>query len=228
MGKTSTSPAFAREIYGEKVKRGIFKPIERLLHTEREDRMQEGLGLGFEQFKNKAEKTGELMDDALCVHVCRVRATDFSRHLARGNHTLRDASDQRNFHLGRTEVLHLDGLPDEEGDFYAEGDRTIEFGLARHLSDNPAERLASAVDLLDWLRTLEPEDIELLALRLMGFTIEETAEAMHVSTSTAFKRLRELGTDLANRSGIQAGPKPRKPRSRGTGGPRDEAQALDS
>lgn len=211
MGTTS-SVAVLREEFGKKVERRMFEPVRRLLHVEQDDRMQEGVGMTYEQFVGKAEKTGELMDDALLVHICKVRATDFSRHLARGNHTLRDASDQRNYHLGRTELVHLDGLPDDDGEFHAEGDGSIQLGLAQHLSDNPVENVVSAIDLLGWLRSLDAEDVELLVLRQRGHTIEEIAEATGLSMSVAFKRLRELGHELADRAGLPVAKKPCKPR----------------
>lgn len=213
MQSTCDISALARDSFGEKVERGIFRPIERLLHPEREDRMQEGLGMGYEQFKAKAQKEGILMDDALCVHVVKLRATDFARHLVRGTHTQRDALDERNYHHGRTELLHLEGLVDEDSEFPGESERVIEIGLAERLSADPLAKIVSAIDLTDWLRTLTVEDVELLAMRVAGFTLEECAQATGGTTGVAFRRLRELGEGLAQRAEIPVAKKPRRPRS---------------
>jgi len=209
----TTSTAVLKVEFGDKVQRRLFEPVRQLLHVEQDDRMQEGIGMTWEQYLGKEEKTGEVMDDALLVHVCRQKATDFSRHLVRRTHTLRDASDPRNYHLGRTELLHLDGLPDEDGAYRAEGDTSIQLGLALHLSENPVEKLVSAIDLLDWLRSMEPEDLELLGLRQYGFTLEEIAKASGCSTTQVFSRLKALGLALADRAGIATTKKARKHRT---------------
>jgi hypothetical protein len=209
----TTSTAVLREEFGRKVERRIFEPVRRLLHAEQDDRMQEGIGMTWEQYQAKAEKTGEAMDDALCVHVCKLRAADFGRHLVRRTHTLRDASDQRNYHLGRTELLHLDGLPDDDGHFEDEAACALELEPVKYLSTSPEEGIHSAIDLLDWLRTLDAGDVELLVLRQMGHTIEEIAAATGKSMTAAFKRLRELGYELAERAEVVIQKKPRKPRT---------------
>lgn len=199
--------AEARAQYGEKVERGIFKPVARLLHVEPEDRMQEGLGLGYEQYVNKAEKTGEFMDDPLCVHVVKLRATDFSRHLVRGGQKKRDALDQRNYIEGRVaEVLRLDGLPDQDDEeFDGEGDRVL-VGMAVALSANPVSKIVSAIDLEEWLDQLDAQDRELLELRSQGFTLAEIAGMLDWHISDACSRCRQLGRELAARAGLPINP----------------------
>jgi hypothetical protein len=208
--------ALARAKYEEKVRRGIFKPVARLLHVDVEDRMQEGQGMGYEQYLAKAQKDGTWMEDALCVHVVKRRATDFARHLVRGGgQKKRDAMDVRNYLQGRTEVLDIDGLVDEEGGFQREGDRDLclEVGLAEKTSRNPVGRLNSALDLESWLSSLEPQDRQLLSLRFEGFTLEESAATVGLSVSTVFTKLKALGRELADRAGLAIVKKPRKPRT---------------
>lgn len=212
MGSTNGSSALARESFGEMVKKGVFNPVRRFINADEDDRMQEALGLVFEIFEAKA-KRGEKMDPALLVHAARLRAVDLSRHLARGTHSIKDPLEPRAFHTGRVELLHLDGLPDEDGDFTDEGDPALELGLLQHLSTDPEEKLNSALDLESWVASLGAKDVELLALRLMGNTIEETATAVGVSMTCAHHRLRTLGYELAARAGIVVVKKPRKPRT---------------
>ena len=50
-------------------------------------------------------------------------------------------------------------------------------------------------------------------MRMLGFGLEECAEAMGTSTSTVFKRLRDLGHELADRAGLTVVKKVRKPRT---------------
>jgi DNA-directed RNA polymerase specialized sigma24 family protein len=141
------------------------------------------------------------MEDALLVRACHMRAIDLGRRLAgaQGARPRSDVYDERNYNAGRVEVLRLDGLRDwDDGD-----QEQALFGWAEPDAISPARMLASAVDLERWLGQLDPADRLLLALRQAGHTQGGIGAAMGRSTSAVFKRLRELGQELAKVAGVE-------------------------
>jgi len=201
------------EQFAEKVARGIFKPVIRhVTGSDPEERLAEAVALTFELYSRKARQ-GVLLDDALLVHHCRLRAIDLSRQLVRGGQRLRDAMDPRNYSRGRLELLRIDGLPDEDGDLHGEEDGTVVIGMADGLAQDPTARLISAIDLASWAGTLPAADRAVLAARYQGFTLNETAQAQDSSVSAIFARLKRLGGELAQRAGVTIKPKPRKRRA---------------
>jgi hypothetical protein len=208
------------EIRGEfekKVRAGIFRPVIRYVTgSDPEERLQEAVALTYELFARKA-MGGVLLDDALLVHHCRLRAVDLGRHLVKGGQRARDAMDPRNYHRGRLELLRIDGLPDEDGDFKAEEDGGVVIGLADGLAHDPTPALIGAIDLANWTRCLPERDRAVLAARYQGHTLQETAAATDSSISAVFARLKRLGTELAHRAGVTIPKKPRRRRTHAVG-----------
>jgi hypothetical protein len=173
----------ARDAFALKVERGIFDPVARHLREDlRDDRLAEGVALTFEKYAKEAEQ-GVLLDDALLVHVCRLRATDLSRRVAGagGCHPKRDVYDPRN---------KLELVPSED------------VGYARRLRHDPTLAITSALDLGRWFHALDVEDQELLRLRARGDTLGEIGRAIGRSTSWVFARCKRLGEELAENAGI--------------------------
>ena len=182
----------ARDTFAEKVAAGIFNPVGRHLREDiRDDRLAEGVALTFEMFMRYAER-GVVIDDALLVHSCHMRAIDLSRRVAGadGAQPKRDVYDERNYVDGKLEVLHL-GL--ELGD---DG-----IGFAAAMTHNPTNFIVSALNLEDWLDGLCEEDRLLLALRQAGHTLNEIGLQLAASTSAVCARLHALGHELAARIG---------------------------
>jgi DNA-directed RNA polymerase specialized sigma24 family protein len=191
--------ADASREFARKVEKKMFAPVARHLRKDLvEDRLAEGIGMAFEQFA-KSVAEGRPMEDALLVRACHLRAIDLGRRLAgaQGAHPRSDVFDERNYKAGQVEVLDLDGLLDGEND---EGQV---LGLARLEAQNPAKKLASAVDLERWLGRLRPEDRMMLALRQAGHTLGGIGSAMGMSTSAVCARLKALGRDLADVAGAE-------------------------
>jgi DNA-directed RNA polymerase specialized sigma24 family protein len=191
--------ADVKQSFAEKVARGIFRPVARHLREDLvEDRLAEGIGMAFEQYVSRAAR-GEVMNDAVLVMACHMRAIDMGRRLAGayGAQPKRDVLDERNYKDGTVEVLRLDGLLEDEDD---EG---AALGIADADVRNPVRRLVSALDLERWLSSLASEDRLLLALRQAGHTLEEIAEVTGRGITTVCHRLRELGQELAERAGIE-------------------------
>jgi hypothetical protein len=198
MNLTHETAADVSRAFAEKVRAGIFRPIARHLREDLvEDRMAEGIGMAFEQFINRAAE-GRLMPDALLVRACHLRATDLSRRLAgaEGAQPKKDVYDERAFKEGHVELLRLDGLDEGEGMF---------LGFAEPEVPNPARKLVSAMDLEKWIRGLGDQDRLMLALRQGGHTLTEIGVMVGRSTSFVFARLNELGRELAERAGLEAG-----------------------
>jgi len=191
--------ADVRRAFAEKVERKMFAPVVRHLREDLvEDRLAEGVGMAFEQYLRSVAE-GRPMPDALLVRACHLRAIDLPRRLAgaQGARPRGDVYDERNYNAGRVELLRLDGL-DPDG-----GAEQALFGWAEPDALSPARMLASAVDLERWLGRLGPEDRMMLALRQAGHTLGGIAAAMGRSTSAVFKRLRELGEQLAVVAGVE-------------------------
>jgi hypothetical protein len=200
-----------RRTFEQKVKRGMFRSVERHLPDIcREERMAEGLALTFELFRKKA-LDGELLDDALLVHACRLRAIDCTRCLVRqeGCERGRDVLELRNFWAGKVEVLHLDGVLGEDEERPGDGDPQVAAAALNAVSSNPTARIISAISLAEWLEQLEGGDVKLLALRLQGFTLAELASELGLGVTTVCHRLHRLGEELAAHAHL---PVPRRPR----------------
>jgi hypothetical protein len=204
-----------RRAFEDKIRRGIFRPVERHLHEEiREERMQEALGLTWKLYIERAQR-GEILDDALLVHVCRLKAIDLSRHVVECDHQpLRDVFDLRNYLAGRVEVLRVGGI--HEDDILDEGhrvdtrDRPLSIGFAELRCINPARNIHSAIDLTAWLAELSAEDRHMLELRAEGYTLEETADTLRMSISCVFTTCRRLGLLLGEHADISVAPRKHK------------------
>ena len=198
--------ADVRREFARKVEKKMFAPVARHLREDiAEDRLAEGVGMAFEQYVHSVTE-GRPMEDALLVRACHMRAIDLGRRLAgaQGARPRGDVFDERAYHAGDVEVLHLDGLLEGEDD---EGQV---LGLAQLEAQNPARRLASAVDLERWLGRLRPEDRMMLALRQAGHTLGGIGAAMGMSTSAVFARLRQLGQELAEVADVELDAKSRR------------------
>jgi hypothetical protein len=182
----------------------MFAPVARHLREDLvEDRLAEGIGMAFEQYVNSVAE-GRPMEDALLVRACHMRAIDLGRRLAgaQGARPRSDVFDERNYAAGRLELLRLDGLRDWDD---GEEEQAL-FGWAEPDAISPARMLASAVDLERWLGKLDPADRMMLALRQCGHTLGAIGVALGRSTSSIFKRLRELGEALAEVAGVEVEP----------------------
>jgi hypothetical protein len=193
--------ADVRRAFAEKVERKMFAPVVRHLREDLvEDRLAEGVGMAFEQYLRSVAE-GRPMPDALLVRACHLRAIDLPRRLAGadGARPKQDVYDERAYQAGHVELLRLDGLRDwDDGD-----EEQGLFGLAEVMANNPSKKIVSAIDLETWLGRLVPEDRMMLALRQAGHTLGGIAAALGRSTSAVFKRLRELGEQLAVVAGVE-------------------------
>ena len=209
-------PTNLRGEFEKKIRRGIFNPVARFLPEDvREDRLQDAIAQTWAMYERYAER-GELLDDAILVHSCGLRATDASRHYVpcEGYQRKRDALDPRNFMEGHVEVLHFGDFADgDEPRGPDEDDAPLGVGLADATSSNPTRRILSAIDLAAWLDELPPEDRRMLELRAAGHGLEEIAGKMKVSTSCVFANCKRLGLALAEYAGMSIGPKKRKARA---------------
>jgi DNA-directed RNA polymerase specialized sigma24 family protein len=190
--------------FDAKVRRGIFKPVARWLTDPRtaEDLLQDAICQTWRMYRRYATQKGKVLDDGILVHSCRQRAVDLDRHFVPADGTRRnqDVLDPRAFRDGKVEVLRIDGIHEDGG---AEGDRGLHVGYAEALASNPARKIRSAIDLESWVGTLSHRDRYIMEARMAGFTLEQIAADLDVSTSTIFARARELGLELAARAGVR-------------------------
>ncbi|MDC3956265.1 hypothetical protein KEG38_20560 [Polyangium jinanense] len=195
---TTTIPKNIRQEFEKKIRRGIFQPIARHLPEDiREDRLQDAIAQVWEMYERYAER-GELLDDAILVHACRLRATDPGRHYVpcEGYQRKRDVLDPRNYMQGNLEVLHLDDVADDMED------TSFSLGFAELDSTNPTRRIISAISLNEWLETLTPRDRELIELRAAGYDLDESAEKLGLTRFAVCRRVKELGELLAQHAGM--------------------------
>lgn len=196
------------------MRKGAFNPLRRFIRAgDADDRLGEGVAQALELALRKAAR-GEPMDDALVVFAARRRALDIRRRFVKGGQPRRDVMCHANYVDKRVQVLHLDGLEDEEDGWRGEGDVGLQVAWAAALTEDPCERILSALDLERWVGTLREDDRAVLRLRYSGCTLTETAAAVGCSTSAAVSKLRRLGAELARRAGVSLRRKPRKARAR--------------
>jgi hypothetical protein len=196
-----------RHAFDQKVRAGIFAPVARHLPEDiREDRLQDAVCQTWAMYERYAER-GELLDDAILVHACRLRATDPSRfYVPADGPRKKDVYDVRNFMEGNVEVLRFaDFIDEEKNNIKRESAAPTGFGLAEAASNDPTRRLMSAVDLTAWLDEQLEADVAMLALRQAGHTLEDIGAKSGGSTSYAFGRLKRLGEELAERAGVSLG-----------------------
>jgi DNA-directed RNA polymerase specialized sigma24 family protein len=192
--------------FDKKVRDGIFDPVARRLPADiAEERLQDATCQTFELARRYALEKNKVLPDAILVRYCCLRAVDPGRHFIRcdGSQRLRDVLDFRNFANGRVEVLHLDGVAqDDDGELPKDGDSQL-LGLAEAMSCSVERKLNSALDLEAWLHGLDGDERQMLAARAAGYTLGETATDLGCCLSTVFARTRQLGEELAARVGVK-------------------------
>jgi len=178
--------------------------VARHIATDVEDRLQDAVAQTYEMYRRYILARGKVLDDGILVHSCRQRATDLGRRFVKDDgQPRRDALHPANYRDGRVvEVLRLDGLVDDDGDFPPEHANGVVIGLAEKLAADPSRKMISASDLERWLASLSVEDQAILALRYTGCTLGEVAALVGCSLSKVFSRLRQLGFALADRAGV--------------------------
>ncbi|MBN1774741.1 MAG: hypothetical protein JXB32_26015, partial [Deltaproteobacteria bacterium] len=181
--------------------RTALKPCERWIcrDADFEDRRQEGLGRCWEWYC-KQVIAGTVPDTALIVHACSLAMKNRSRTLVGHEHRPRhDVYDRQGLDL---ELRRLDGVRnyDDDDDRHEEQDPAL--GLARPGVANPEMNLLSAMDLDNWLQSLTSADRELMEMRGAGYGYEEIGVAVGKSTTGAFRRARDLGSQLADHADV--------------------------
>ena len=188
------------------VRTGVFRACERAVcyAPDREDRVQEGLAFCWEWYLGQVV-LGRQPDTALAVHAARLRTIDRSRRFA-GRDRSRWREDVfeaqgRAVELRRLDAIH-DGNRDDDDD---RRDEDAAVGLARPGIRDPSTNLLSAIDLGAWLEMLASADRDLMELRGAGYGFEEIGKAIGRSTVGAFRRARQLGSELAERAEVTVG-----------------------
>ena len=199
------------EKFGIMVKRGIFRSVARFISSDTEERLQEGVCQAFELYRQHALRGVELNAPVL-VCICRRRAVDLGRHLVKGQHSVKDPLDPRAFHQGRLELVHLDGVPDGEGELDGEGDNQLEATIFDKESANPTAKIISNISLAAWVAKLPKGDLALISMRVQGFTLTEIADEVGKSITVVCQRLQQLGQDLAQHAQLPVPKRSRRPR----------------
>ncbi len=199
------------EKFGIMVKRGIFRSVARFISSDTEERLQEGVCQAFELYRQHALRGVELNAPVL-VCICRRRAVDLSRHLVRGQHSVKDPLEPRAYHQGRLELIHLDGVPDPEGELDGEGDSELEASIFDKESANPTAKIISNISLAMWVAKLPKDDLALISMRVEGFTLTEIANEVGKSITVICQRLQHLGQDLAQHAQLPVPKRSRRPR----------------
>ena len=191
--------------FSAKVRRKIFHPVKRHLKIEHEaeDRWQDAVAQVWAMFSRYAVR-GEILDDALLVHACRLRATDMDRRFVGtlGAHrTNQDVLDPRCYRDGHVHVYRLGGIHDAEQ--AGETDRAMEVSLAETAAEDPELRWNSAIDLESWIGNQTFQDQGLLSGKMEGKTTKEVAHESRLPYMVAWRKTRDLGHELADRAGVE-------------------------
>jgi predicted RNA polymerase sigma factor len=116
-----------RSEFDQKVKRGMFEPVMRHLRNlaAREDPLQEAICMTFETAVRYAER-GQVLNNAILVHSCRLRAVDLTRRFVRDDaQPARDVPHPMNYTQGKVEIYRLDGMMDGDGGLHPQGHRRV-------------------------------------------------------------------------------------------------------
>jgi len=191
--------------FSDKVQRGIFKPVDRFIsdRNEAEDRLQDAICATWQTYSRYITEKGKVLDDALLVHACRLRAIDRGRRFVGANGTFnrnQDVLDPRVFQSGLATVLRLDWEDIDEG---RDGRRSEEVSLAREVADNPEERWYSALDLQSWVGDQPFRAQGILARKMQGSTTKEVAHELHLPYMVTWRKEKALGAELAARAGVR-------------------------
>jgi len=190
--------------FTDKVRRGIFKPVARHLtdFAAAEDRLQIALAMTWEMFMRYAAEKNVVLSDGVLVHSCRQRAVDLDRDFvpADGRCRRRDVYDPRAYRDGKVEVVRLDGAAPNTA---REPDRVLEISYAEAMSLRPERKIHSAIDLEQWVAAQTSLDQVILERRMAGYTLEQIAFDLDLTTSKVFERAKKLGLELASRAGVQ-------------------------
>ncbi len=192
------------EEFERKVRRGIFKPVDRFIsdRNEAEDRLQDAICATWKTYRRYATKKGKILDDALLVHACRLRAIDPGRRFVGASGTFcrnQDVLDPRVYQSGLATVLRLDWEDIDEG---RNGRHSEEVGLAREVADDPEDRWNSALDLRRWVGEQTFQAQSILARKMEGSTTKEVAHELRLPYLVTWRKEKALGADLASRAGV--------------------------
>ena len=192
--------------FADKVERGIFNPVRRYIQIdhEAEDRWQDAVAQTWKMYSRYAREKDTILSDAILVHSCRQRATDLNRRFVGtlGSHrTNQDVMDPRAYRDGLVRVYRLGGIHDDE---QADGtDRSIEVSLAESMAEDPEEKWNSAIDLERWVGDQTFQDQGILTGKMEGRTTKEIAHETHLPYLVAWRKEKELGHELADRTGVK-------------------------
>ena len=193
-----------RTAFEQLVRSGLFSSVRATLTNEdgADDRLQEGVAWAWREFVRHGAE-GKSQDPALLKHICRLRAQDLGRQLVTdGTHRYRDAFDRRAYRDGLVTVERLHSPIDDADD--DSGDTLIEASLAAQ--HDPEDWMNSHVDLETWWRRhLNEDERQLIKARWEGYSLSEIAAEFGKDISTACRRIRNIGRDLAKRAGLPVG-----------------------
>lgn len=191
------------EAFTAKMKKGIFQPVARHITnlSNAEDRLQDAVCQVWAMYKRYA-KRGVILDDAILVKKCRWSACDLGRHFvpADGCWRNRDVLDQRAYRDGHVQVLHIEGVLDDQN---VEGDRSLQVGLAEELAASPERKMNSAMDLRKWVGGLTFRDQAIMQRKMEGFTTTEVAAELTQPYLVTYRLEKRLGMELARRAGVR-------------------------
>ncbi len=180
--------------FANKVRRGIFNPVARYVtgFVDPEDRLQDAIAQTWQLYRRNAE-AGRILDDALLVHHCKLRAIDPARSIVPADGIrCQDVYDSRAHKNGTVEVLRLQT---DNGDSEA-------IGLAAEDQAAPERRLLSAIDLEAWVDDLDEADKKLVGYKHLGMSTADVASETGSDYWHTYRRERQLGHELAARAGL--------------------------
>ena len=130
---------------------------------------------------------GEVLDDALLVHHCRLRAVDTRRTFVPGERRRRgdDVLNPRCYQAGKAEMVPVEDL-----------------AHARQGRRNPEPDVNSALDLQSWVDELPEREQKIVEGKLLGKTLTEIAKEVGLSISGTLGVTRRLGAALQERMAV--------------------------
>ena len=186
--------------FSQKYRDGMFNPVKRFLinQPDPEDRFADAVAQTWRMYSRYALEKGRILDDALLVNGCRLRAIDLGHRFVPGRGRRRDAMGESAYQLDGIDVNHLDGEIENTAGFWSTAEM---MGFARGV-DSPESHWISRMDLERWLSSHSRADRKILSGRFAGLSNVEIGKQLQVTDVTVCRRARHLGRELAQAADV--------------------------
>jgi hypothetical protein len=187
--------------FEQKYRRGMFNPVKRFLtnQPDPEDRFADAVAQAWHMYTRYALEKDTILDDALLVNGCRLRAIDLGHRFVPGRGRRRDAMGESAYQMDGIDANHLDGEIENVPEFWNTADQ---LGFANG-AGSPEPHWISRLDLERWLANRTDDERAIWSGRFAGLNNQEIGKQIQASHGTVCRRARQLGRELAEAVNVE-------------------------